>query len=421
MNLLIKSATVIDPNSPFDQQTVDLLIEKGVITRIGTGIEANVEAVDAEGKYVSPGFFDLNCNIGELGLETKEDIYTGTKAAAAGGFTGIALMPNTSPPVHSKAEIEYLLNRAKNNLVDVFPLGTISNKRDGVHLAEMYDMYKSGAKAFTDGNRPVQDAGLMERALLYAQGFEALILSYPEDTAIAGKAKVNEGEIRTLLGIKGIPSLAEELMIARDLYLAEYTGSKIHFSTISTTRSVELIREAKRNGLEVTCDVAAHHLVLTDDTLTGFDSLYKVKPPLRIYDDVNALLKGLNDGTIDAIVSQHTPHEVEFKDVEFEVAEFGMIGLQTAFALALMAGLDLNLIIRKLAVSPREILNVEIPVINEGQHANLVLFDPGAEWAYNRKNNQSKSYNSPFIGQNLKGEILVTINNNQIYKNINHD
>jgi len=416
MNLLIKSATVIDPNSPFNQKAVDILIEKGIITKIAPEIEADAELVEAEGLFVSPGFFDLNCNIGELGLETKEDLKTGTAAATAGGFTGVALMPNTIPPVHSKAEIEYLMNRAKRNLVDVYPLGAISHKREGKDLAEMYDMFLSGAKAFTDGNRPVQDAGLMERALLYAQGFDALIMSYPEDTAIAGKAKVNEGEISTILGMKGIPPLAEELMIARDLYLAEYTGSRIHFTTISTTRSVELIREAKRKGLEVTCDVAAHHLVLTDEALMGFDSLYKVKPPLRTRDDVNALLKGLKDGTIDAIVSQHTPHEVEFKDVEFEVAEFGIIGLQTAFALALKAGLDIELIIEKLAIAPREILNVEIPSIAEGNDANLVLFDLGEEWEYTKANNKSKSYNSPYIGQNLTGKVLLTTNNNHLYK-----
>jgi dihydroorotase len=416
MNLLIKSATIIDPNSPFNQQIADILIEKGVITRIAADIEADAEVIHGKDKYISPGFFDLNCNIGELGLETKEDLYTGTKAAAAGGFTGVALMPNTIPPVHSKAEIEYLLNRAKKNLVDVYPLGTISHKREGKDLAEMYDMYLSGAKAFTDGNRPVQDAGLMERALLYAQGFDALIFSYPEDTAIAGKAKVNEGEISTLLGMKGIPSLAEELMIARDLYLAEYTGSRIHFSTISTTRSVELIREAKRKGLEVTCDVAVHHLVLTDEALMGFDSLYKVKPPLRTQDDVESLIAGLKDGTIDAIVSQHTPHEVEFKAVEFEVAEYGIIGLQTTLSLALKAGLDPSLIVQKLANSPREILNIIIPVIAEGQEANLVLFDADAEWEYTMKNNRSKSHNSPFIGQNLKGKVLLTCNNNHLYK-----
>jgi dihydroorotase len=416
MNLLIKSATIIDPNSPFDQQTADILIEKGVITRIASQIDVDGDMVNAEGKYVSPGFFDLNCNIGELGLETKEDLYTGTRAAAAGGFTGVALMPNTIPPVHSKAEIEYLLNRAQKNLVDVYPLGAISHKREGKDLAEMYDMYLSGAKAFTDGNRPVQDAGLMERALLYAQGFDAMVFSYPEDTAIAGKAKINEGEISTLMGMKGIPSLAEELMIARDLYLAEYTVSKIHFSTISTVRSVELIREAKRKGLEVTCDVAAHHLVLTDEALTGFDSQYKVKPPLRTQDDVDALIAGLKDGTIDAIVSQHTPHEIEFKDVEFEVAEYGMIGLQTAFSLAIKAGLDINLIVQKMAISPREILNIDIPVIAEGQLANLVLLDKDEEWEYSTKNNRSKSCNSPFIGQHLKGRVLLTINNNHLYK-----
>jgi len=416
MNLLIKSATIIDPNSPFHQKVADVLIEKGHITKIAAKINSDADVIDAKGKYLSPGFFDLNCNIGELGLETKEDLKTGTRTAAAGGFTGVALMPNTQPPVHSKAEVEYLFNRAKNNLVDVYPLGAISHKREGKDMAEMYDMYLSGAKAFTDGNRPVQDAGLMERALLYTQGFDALILSYPEDTAIAGKAKVNEGEMSTLLGMKGIPSLAEELMIARDLYLAEYTGSRIHFSTISTTRSVELIREAKRKGLKVTCDVAAHHLVLTDEALLGFDSQYKVKPPLRTASDVEALINGLKDGTIDAIVSQHTPHEVEFKDVEFEVAEYGMIALQTALSTVLKAGLDMETIVQKMAVNPRLILNIEAAVIAEGKRANLALFDPTAEWEYTKQNNQSKSYNSPYIGHTLKGKVLLVCNNNHLSK-----
>ena len=348
MNLLIRSATITDPGSPFNQQVADVLIENGIITKIGSGITADIEIVDAVGKHLSPGFFDLNCNIGELGLETKEDLFTGTQAAVAGGFTGLALMPNTQPPVHSKAEVEYLLNRAKNNLVDVYPLGAISYKREGRDLAEMYDMFNSGAIAFTDGNRPVQDAGLMERALLYAKGFGAIIFSYPEDSAIAGKAKVHEGEVSTMLGMKGIPTLAEELIIARDLYLAEYTGSRIHFSTISAGRSVDLIREAKRKGLTVTCDVAAHHLVLTDEALLGFDSQYKVKPPLRTQSDADALIAGLKDGTIDAIVSQHTPHEIEFKDVEFEVAEFGMTGLQTAFSLAVQAQIPVKTDRRKI-------------------------------------------------------------------------
>ena len=416
MNLLIKSATISDPGSPFHQQIVDVLIEKGQITKIATTIDSDTENFDARGKYLAPGFFDLNCNIGELGLETKEDLQTGTRAAASGGFTGVALMPNTQPPVHSKAEIEYLTNRAKNNLVDIYPLGAISYKRDGKDLAEMYDMYQSGAKAFTDGNRPVQDAGLMERALLYTKGFDALVLSYPEDTAIAGKAKVHEGEVSTLLGMKGIPSLAEELMVARDLYLAEYTESRIHFSTISTERSVDLIREAKKKGLQVTCDVAVHHLLLTDDALMGFDSQYKVKPPLRTQKDVKALLRGLKDGNIDAIVSQHTPHEVEFKNVEFEVAEYGMISLQTAFAIALEAGLTVDAIVQKMAINPRKILNVEQALIAEGQKANLVILDKDADWIYDKSSNKSKSYNSPFIGQKLKGSVLLTYNNNKLFK-----
>ncbi|EHQ29444.1 dihydroorotase [Mucilaginibacter paludis] len=416
MNLLIKSGTITDPNSPFNQQTADILIEDGIIVKIAKDIQSDAEVFDALGKSVSPGFFDLNCNIGELGLETKEDLQSGSKAAAAGGFTGLALMPNTLPPVHSKSEVEFIVNKAKGNLVDIFPLGTISHKCEGKDMAEMYDMYQSGAKAFTDGKYPVQDAGLMERALLYAQGFNGLVFSYPEDKAIAGKAKVHEGEISTLLGMKGIPSLAEELMIARDLYLAEYTGSNIHFTTVSTARSVDLIRQAKSKGLKVTCDVAVHHLVLTHRDLLGFDSLYKVKPPLRTSEDVDALIEGLKDGTIDAIVSQHTPHEIEFKDVEFEVAEFGIIGLQTTLSLALQAGLPVELLVEKLAINPRKILNLEVPAIGEGQQANLVVFDSQQEWAYTKQNNQSKSYNSPFIGKQLTGKVLLTCNNNQAFK-----
>jgi dihydroorotase len=416
MNLLIKSATVIDPASSFNNQVADILVKDGRIVNVGTSITNDAETIDATGKYLLPGFFDLNCNIGELGLETKEDLQTGTAAAAAGGFTGIALMPNTQPAVHSKTEVEYLLNRAKHNLVDIYPLGTISHKRDGKDMAEMYDMFQSGAKAFTDGDRPVQDAGLMERAMLYVQGFGAKVISYPEDTSIAGKAKVNEGIVSTMLGMKGIPSLAEELMIARDLYLAEYTGSSVHFTTISTKRSVELIKDAKQKGLNVTCDVAVHNLVLTDDALMGFDSLYKVKPPLRTQADVDALIVGLKDGTIDAIVSQHTPHEIEFKDVEFEVAEYGIIGLQTTFSLALKAGLPVELIAEKLAINPRKILNINVPVMAIEQPANFILVDIDADWEYTRAINKSKSYNSPFIGQNLKGKVLLTCNNDQLSK-----
>ena len=412
--LLIKNATILDKESPHHSQAADLLIVDGVISHIGkAGKTDEMEVIDGTGQYLSPGFFDMNVNFGEPGLETKEDIESGSRAAAAGGFTGVALMPNTQPPVHSKSEVAYLVNRAQNNLVDMFPLGSISRDREGKELAELYDMQLAGAKAFTDGDRPVTDAGLMSRALLYSKGFGGLIMAYAEDKNIAANGKMNEGVNSTLLGMKGNPSLAEELMIIRDLYLAEYNDARIHFSTVSTARSVELIRQARKKGVQVTCDVAVHHLVFTDDKLRDFDSNYKVKPPLRSSSDVKALLAGLKDGTIDAIVSQHTPHEKEFKNVEFEIAFNGTVGLQTLLPLALKAGLSAEMIVEKLAVNPRKILNIEMPKITEGRKANLVLFDPEAKWEYNIAGNYSKGTNSPLMGQTLKGKVSMVLNNSK--------
>jgi dihydroorotase len=415
MNILIKSCTVLDPASPFNGAVTDVLIENGKISKIAKNISTKAESIDGEGKFLAPGFFDLNTNLGELGLETKEDFISGTAAAAAGGFTGLAVMPNTEPAVDSKSQIEYLVNRAKNLLVDIYPFGTISQKREGKDLAEMFDMKQSGAIAFSDGNAPVQDAGLMERALLYAKGFDALVVSYPEDKSIAGKAKVNEGEMSTFLGMKGIPNIAEELMIVRDLYLLDYTNSKIHFTTVSTAHGVELIRQAKKKGAKVSCDVAAHHLVLTEEVLADFNSNYKVKPPLRTKADIAALKKGIADGTIDTIVSQHTPHEIEFKEVEFEIAAYGIIGLQTVLPLLIKAGLKPEQIVEKLSVNSRKILGLKVPEIKEGAQANVVLFDD-ARWKYTSENNFSRSKNSPFLGEELIGKVWLTCNNNQIYQ-----
>jgi dihydroorotase len=307
----------------------------------------------------------------------------------------------------------YLINKSKGNLIDVFPLGSVSKKREGKELAEMYDMQLAGAVAFTDGDHPINDAGLMSRALLYSKGFDGLIMSYAEDKDIAASGKMNEGVTSTLLGLKGNPALAEELMIIRDLYLAEYNDARIHFSTISTARSVDLIRQAKKKGMKVTCDVAVHHLIFTDDILSGFDSNYKVKPPLRGIADVQALLAGLKDGTIDALVSQHTPHEVEFKNVEFEIAYNGITGLQTILSLALKAGLSPELIVEKMAVNPRRILNLPVPEINPGNKANLVMFNTQAEWVFSPEVNYSKSSNSPLLGQTLKGKVNLVSNNNK--------
>jgi len=415
--ILLKSAVILHPKSEFNGSKADVLIKEGRIAEIGTIGEtpADTLVIDAEGKYLSPGFFDLNVNFGEPGYETRETLQSGTEAAAWGGFTGVAAQPNTNPPIHSKAEVAYIINKTKGNLVDVFPLGCISREREGKDLAELYDMKQAGAAAFTDGDRPVSDSGLMSRALLYAKGFDGLIFSYPEDRSIAGKGKMNEGAVSTYLGMKGIPELAEELLIARDLYLAEYNEAPIHFSTISTAGSVELIRQAKKRGMKVSCDVAAHHLVLTDKQLEDFDSNYKVKPPLRTDSDIKALLEGLHDGTIDAVVSQHTPHETEYKAVEFETAAYGIIGLQTVLPLLLQAGLTPGQIAQVLAVNPRRIAGMPLPELKEGAAANMVLFNPKEKWTFDAATNRSKSANSPFFNTGLTGRVLLVVNNGQIY------
>ncbi len=414
--LLIQSATILYPQSAFHGKVSDILIIDGKISEIAKKIsvsDGDVIKVQAKGQFLCPGFFDMNVNFGEPGLETKEDMISGCRTAAAGGYTGLALMPNTQPPIHSKAEVNFLVSRSKENLVDIYPLGCISHKREGKELAEMYDMQQSGAIAFSDGNRPVSDAGLMSRALLYTKSFEGLIFSYAEDQEIAGSGKMNEGVMSTFLGMKGNPALAEELMVSRDLYLAGYHDTRIHFSTISSSRSVDLIRKAKKAGQKVTCDVAAHHLVLTENELEGFDSQYKVKPPLRTRADQKALIAGLKDGTIDAISSQHTPHEIEFKNVEFEIASYGMIGLQTALPLALKAGLEPELIVEKLALAGRKILGLPVQELESGNSANFIVFDPSEEWTLDEETNASKSSNSPFMGGRLKGKVRLIVNNGQ--------
>ncbi|QEC53403.1 dihydroorotase [Anseongella ginsenosidimutans] len=408
---LIQSAIIADPASPDKGKIRDILIEDGIIVRLNEKIRAaGAEKIDAKGCFVSPGWFDMHANIGDPGLETKEDFTTGTAAAAAGGFTGIALMPNTNPPLHSKSEIDYVKSRARGLSVDVHPIGCISYRREGKDMAEMYDMHLSGAVAFSDGNRPVKDTGLMMRAQMYAKGFDGLIISYAEDSGIAGNAGVNEGVVSTMLGMKGIPALAEEVMIARDISLAAYNDTRLHFTTVSTAGAVELIRAARKKGLKITADVAAHHLLLDDSLLAGFDSNYKVKPPLRSLADIKALQEGLKDGTIDAVCSQHTPHESEFKELEFEAAAFGISALETAYAIFNMAmgkSFSVEKAIEKLAVNPRKILGLEVPVIRQKAPANITLFDPAREWVLEKRDMRSKGKNSPFIGQRLKGKVLA--------------
>lgn len=418
MNLLVKNVTVADPQSKFNTQQCDVRVENGKIKNIGKLTADKSETVfDAHGSFLTPGFFDLNCVAGDPGFETKEDIQTLTATAKAGGFTGLALLPQTSPVVQSKSQVEYIINKAKNNLVDVLPVGAISQNREAKELAELFDMQQAGAVAFSDGDRALQDDGFMSRALQYAKGFDALLMVYPENKSIAGKSQINESKNSVLLGMKGLPALAEEMHIARDIFLASYNETKIHISNISTAGAVALIRKAKKDGIQVSCDVTAHHLVFTEELLSDFDSNYKVKPPLRGKADVKALIAGLKDGTIDAITSQHRPEEIEFKNVEFEIAHYGIIALQTVLPLLLKAGLDIALIAEKLAINPRKLLNLTVPVIEEGAEANFTIFNTTEKWLYNAVNNQSKSANSPLLGTELTGKVTLVYNNSQFQIN----
>lgn len=418
MNLLVKNITIIDPQSNFNKQQCDLRVVDGKIKNIGKiEAEKNESVFDAEGAFLTPGFFDLNCVAGDPGFETKEDIETLTAVAKAGGFTGLALLPQANPVVQSKSQVEYIINKAKNNLVDVFPVGAISQNREAKELAELFDMQRAGAVAFSDGDRALQDDGFMSRALQYAKGFDALLMVYPENKSIAGKSQINESKNSVLLGMKGLPALAEEMHISRDIFLATYNETKIHISNISTAGSVALIRKAKKDGVQVTCDVTAHHLVFTEELLNDFDSNYKVKPPLRGKADVKALIAGLKDGTIDSITSQHRPEEIEFKNVEFEIAHYGIIALQTVLPLLLRAGLEVSLIAEKLAINPRKLLNLNIPIIEEGAEANFTIFSTDKKWMYNASSNYSKSANNPLMGTELTGKVILVYNNNQYQEN----
>lgn len=415
MNLLLTGVTIADPNSEFNHKKCDVRVVQGKIVEINSTLQPqkNEEVIDGKDSFLAPGFFDLNCAIGDPGFETKEDIQTGSAAAQAGGFTGLAVLPHTKPVVHSKAQVEYIINKAKNNLVDIYPVGAISLDLEGKEMAELYDMRQAGAIAFSDGTKPITDDGFMSRALQYAKGINGLLIVYPENKSIAGKTQINESKTSVLLGMKGMPALAEEMHISRDIFLAAYHQAPVHISNISTAGSVALIKKAKKDGIQISCDVAAHHLVFTEELLNDFDSNYKVKPPLRGKADIKALLAGLKDGTIDAVSSQHRPHEPEFKDVEFEIAAYGIIALQTVLPLLVKAGLDAAQIAEKLAVNPRKLLNLKVPVIAAGEQANFTLFSLTEKWIYNNQNNYSKSRNTPLLNQTLTGKVKLVYNNNQ--------
>ena len=421
MKILIRQAKIVDAQSPFHNKVMDVLIVDGMIHRIAASIsEAVDQEIDAKNQILTNGFFDMHVNFREPGHEYKETLRSGISAAAAGGFTAVLQMPSTNPPVQSKSEIELIRSKTKDEVVDVYVAGALSQGIEGKDLTEMYDMFLNGALCFTDDKNSVQDDGLMLRALLYAKNFHGLILNYPNDKSLSVNGQMNESEVNLKLGMKGIPAIAEEMMIIRDLKLCEYAETGIHFSTISTKGSVELIRQAKAKGIKVTCDVAAHHLLLDDSALEDFETSYKMMPPLRTKEDVNALIEGLKDNTIDVICSDHSPEHVENKKKEFDLAAFGAEGAETAFSVAFTAlskTMAIEQIIDKFSIAPRKIFSLVIHEIDEGEKANLTLFDPAEKWIVTEENILSKSKNNPFIGRELIGRVKMIINKGIVMSN----
>lgn len=413
--LLIKKARIIDGSNSGAPR--DILIHNGLIAEIGANIKApeGAEVWASPDLCVSPGWLDVGVQVCDPGEEHREDLGTALSAAAAGGFTAIACFPNTTPAIQGKSEVLYVKNKAKSlgTPVDLYPVGAVSNNCDGKDLAELMDMNAAGAAAFSDGYRSIQDAGLLLRAIQYARSFNGLIFNKPHHKTVAAGGQMHEGLVSTSLGLKGIPALAEELMVQRDLSLLEYAGGRLHIHLISTAKSVALVRAAKKQGLQVTCSAAAVNLCFTDEKMAAFDSNWKVLPPLRSKADVNALHAGLKDGTIDFICSNHTPWHEEAKNLEFPYAEFGMSGLETVFPLCntyFGVPVDLEMLVEKLAVGPRRVLGIPVPEIKTGAPANLVAFDPSAAWDYTEKMIRSRSRNNPLVGQKLKGKVLGVVN-----------
>jgi len=411
--LLIKKATIVAPQSKHHLKTRDILIEDGKISAIKAKIDSvrNIEIIDAGGSFASIGWMDVGARSGDPGYEHREDLNSLKSAAAAGGFTAIATLPNTNPPVHSKSEVNYLTAANGKSLVDIFPLGAISIQCKGEEITELYDMHEHGAVGFTDGNA-LQHAGLLQRALLYVKSFDGLVMNHPNDSTLSKDGQMHEGNVSSSLGMKGIPDISETLMLQRDLTLLSYTESKLHVSNISSAESLKLVTAAKKAGQAVTCSVPAINLALNDEALNDYDVQVKVLPVLRKEKDRKALLKGIKNQQISFVSSNHQPLEREAKAVEFPRAEFGAIGLESCFATvntALEGNLDATEVQQLFAVSPRTVLGIEIPTLEVGAEANITLFNLDEEWTFGPGHIRSKSQNTPFLGTKFKGRALGTV------------
>ena len=416
MKIIVRAAKIIDSKSPFHNQIVDIQIEGGIISKIGTNLppSENFEELKLDNLHLSNGWFDSSVSLGEPGFEDRETIANGLNVAAKSGFTAVALQPNSYPIIDNQSQINFVKSRAKDTATQLYPIGAMSKESLGKDLAELYDMKNAGAIAFGDYTKNTDNPNLLKIALHYTQDFDGLVIAFSQNTPIKGNGVANEGIVSTRLGLKGIPALAEELEIARNLFLLEYTGGKLHIPTISTAKSVVLIKEAKSKGMQITCSVAVHHLVLTDETLNGFDTRFKVSPPLRTDADRKALLEGVIEGTIDLITSDHNPIDIEHKKMEFDLAKNGTIGLESAFG-ALNRVLPIEIIIKKL--TQKSIFNIENDSIDEGEIANFTFFNPDGNWTFQKEHILSKSKNSAFLGTSMKGKVYGVFNKGKLVLN----
>jgi dihydroorotase len=420
MKLLIKQAYIIDPLSSHNGTIQDILIEKGTIREIAPLItEKTDQIIEQKGLQISPGWVDIFSNFADPGYEFKETLETGSAAAAAGGFTDVFLIPNTQPITDNKSQVEYLRQRSSDLPVSIWPIGAITKSLDGKHLAEMYDMQNSGAIAFSDGLQPVQSSGVLVKALQYVKAFHGVVIQIPDDTSISPNGLMHEGVISTQLGLPGKPMMSEELIIARDIKLARYSDSRIHFTGVTSPKSIDYIRRGKDSGLDISCSVTPYHLFYNDEALVTYDTNLKVYPPIRSKKIASQLKKAVIDGTIDCIASHHLPHEYDSKVLEFEYAKYGMAGLETAYAViqTLFPDLKAEKIYALFGGNARKIFKLNPSTIEKGSNGSLTLFNPGTEWVFDLNKSASKSKNSPFHGSAFKGKAIGIISKGKLYLN----
>lgn len=373
------------------------------------------ETIQKDGLHVSIGWMDCFANFGEPGFEYNENLESGAMAAAAGGFTHVMLIPNTSPVIDTKSQVEYLIGKSKKLPVTILPIGAVTRNVEGKELAEMYDMYRSGAVAFSDGTRPIQSSGMLQKSLEYLLAIDGTLIQLPDDKSMGSQGLMNEGKISTRLGLQGKPAISEELLVARDIEIAKYTNSKIHITGVSTKKSLDLIARAKENEVRVTCSVTPYHLFFSDEDLMSYDTNLKVNPPLRTPDDREALRRGIKNGTVDFIASHHQPQTWDHKVCEFEYAKNGMEGLESVFSASVTSGVPPELFIKMQSENTRNTFNLKVPVIKEKEEADLTLFVPGEEYIFDEQNIFSKCRNNAFIGKTLLGKVIGIIKADKLF------